>query len=1157
VRRYSVLGVTQVWDGESAVPLGGGKLRALLTVLVMNAGRAVGPERLIDEVWADEPPADATGALQALVARLRRTLGREAVASEPGGYRLDAGPEAVDLFAFEAAVRDGERALEDGDAAGAADILDRALGWWRGPVFADLPDRAAAAARPEALRLTARRLRIEADLAMGRAAQALPALREAVQDHPLDEAFHVQLIRALRAEGRTADALVAFDAARTVLAETLGADPGPELRALHAELLNQEASVPPARPQRATPRGTSRDRTVPDPAVPHSAASDRATAPHADTPGPEVVPPRRVRGNLRARLTSFVGREAELRDIAADLAAVRLVTLTGPGGSGKTRLAQEAADRTDYPDGVWLAELAPLDDPAGVPHAVLSALGRRDTLLLAASRDRPAEAHAEDPLERLLDHCAQRRLLLVLDNCEHVIGAAADLTAELLAVCPGVTVLATSREPLGVPGEVVRPVEPLPPEPAYRLFGERAAVVRPGAAAYGGADDAEAVHEICRRLDGLPLAIELAAARLRALSPRQIADRLDDRFRLLTGGSRTLLPRQQTLRAVVDWSWDLLDEPERAALRTLSVFSGGCTLTAAEAVCGPDALETVAQLVDKSLVVAEHGRAGGTRYRLLETIHEYAAERLAAVPEEAAAAAARHTAFFRDLAVTTDPKLRGADQLYWLEVLETELDNIRAALHRAVSARNEADGLALVMAMGWFWWLRNYRDEAGEWLDRVIALGGGKRPEDPSEPLYWLRLDVRMLDFFVKSDRASQEQWYSPESKAEAAALMAAYRKGGPAAARFPGMLWPFAVYLFGGAVEVRRHTDEVVANCRVHGDDWSLAAALMFRTHVTVDSPGALAEAEADLAELRRLCAGLGDRWILAQLHGASAEIESLRCRYDHARADFEAALRLGTELGALGENPFLLGRMADLEHRAGDDETARKLCAQAEEEAERFAVWDALTYIRYVKAILLLRQGDTAAAGELADLVEGHAADGTPPPSFQVLVVGLKARVAAAEGDTRAALAGLAEAARQALAVGCPDPVVAEQVDAAAGVLAGAGDLPGAVRLSAVAGAVRGRLPRTVPERLADEELHRRAADALDPEVLAAARAAGAGHDRTTAVELLTELAGGPASPDEAGDAGAAGGPGPGSGTERPSGHERPGGVERSSGHGRLAGE
>ncbi|MBY8881410.1 AAA family ATPase [Streptomyces sp. PLK6-54] len=1061
----------------------------------MNAGRAVSPERLIDDVWADDPPADAPGALQALVARLRRVLGREAVLSEPGGYRLDAAPEAVDLFAFEAALREGERALGDGDPEGAAEILGRALEMWRGPAFADLPDRVAAAARPEALRLTARRLRIEADLAGGRAAQALPALREAVEDHPLDEAFHVQLIRALRAEGRTADALVAFDSARTVLADTLGADPGPELRALHAELLRQDT---PPRPE-AQPQ-----------------------------PQPQPPQPRpRTRGNLRARLTSFVGRETELRDIAADLTAARLITLTGPGGSGKTRLAQEAADRGEYPDGVWLAELAPLDDPAGVPHAVLSALGRRDTHLLTAARDRPAEAHSEDPLERLLEHCVHRRLLLVLDNCEHVVGAAAALTAELLAVCTGVTVLATSREPLGVPGEVVRPVEPLPPEPAYRLFAERAATVRPGGAAYDTVEDADAVREICRRLDGLPLAIELAAARLRALSPRQIADRLDDRFRLLTGGSRTVLPRQQTLRAVVDWSWDLLEEPERASLRALSVFAGGCTLAAAEAVCGPDALVTVAHLVDKSLVLADHGRAGGTRYRLLETIHEYAAERLAEVPDEAAAAVARHTGYFRGLAESTDPKLRGGDQLHWLEVLETELDNVRAALHRAVTRADEADALAVTVAMGWFWWLRNYRDEAGDWLDRVIALSPDPLPApagpdaaptptadpdpDPDsdpDPLYWPRMNARMLDFFVKSDRASEEQWYAPEAKDAAFALMNAYRQGGPEAARFPGMLWPFAAYLFGRPEEVRAHTDEVVDNCRRHGGAWEQAAALMFRTHITVDSPGGLPAAETDLTEMRQVCAGLDDRWIRAQLHGVSAEIATLRCDFAQARADFEAALRLGTELGALSEAPFLLGRLAELEHRAGDDEAARKLCAHAEEEAERYAVWDARTYIRYLKGVLMLGQGDVAGARAMADLVEGHAADGTPPPSFHVLVLALRARVAAAEGDLEGALTGLEDAARRAVEVGCTDPVVAEQLDAAASVLGAAGRAAEAAGLSAAAETLRGPLPRTVPEQQAHEELQRAVAG-LPPEALAAARAAGAGLDRVAAVALLTAAA------------------------------------------------
>ncbi|WUH91848.1 winged helix-turn-helix domain-containing protein [Streptomyces sp. NBC_00433] len=1084
--RYLVLGVTEVRDtGGGPVALGGGRARALVAALAVDAGRPVPAETLIAQVWAAEPPADAAGALQALVARVRRALGREAVTSEPGGYRLAAERDAVDLYEFERLVHEGDAALTGGDPQKAADVLARALALWRGPALADLPERAAAAARPDALHRTARRLRIEADLALGRAADVLPALGEAVAAHPLDEAFRAQLIRALRAAGRTADALVAYEETRTVLAEALGADPGPELRALHADLLRQPASEP---------------------------------------PGPPAA------GNLRARLTSFVGREADLRDIRQDVAVARLVTLTGPGGSGKTRLAQEAAEGAagGFLDGVWLAELAPLDDPAAIPHAVLSALGRRDAQVLTTGPLR-GEGYQDDPVERLLEYCGRRRLLLVLDNCEHVIGGAAVLTAELLAACPGVTVLATSREPLGVPGEVVRPVEPLPPPTAYRLFAERAATVRPGAAPYGDDDgpDAVAVREICRRLDGLPLAIELAAARLRALSPRQIADRLDDRFRLLTSGSRTVLPRQQTLRAVVDWSWELLTEPERTALRALSVFAGGCTLAAAEAVCGPDALETVAQLVDKSLVVADlvpapEGQGGQqARYRLLETIHEYAAERAAELPGELASAARRHTVHYRDLARIADPELRRADQMRWLEVLEAELDNVRAALHRAIEAGEEQDALAIVLAMGWFWWLRNYRDEADGWLERVVAMGGD--PSDaPDDPLYWPRIDARMLLFFVKSDHAAEDQLSSPESLALAEVLAKAYGAGGPSAARFPGLLWPFTAYLLGGFPEIRRHTDTVVANCRVHGGDWELATALMFRTHVAVDSPGGLAHADDSRAELETLADRLGDRWIRAQVHSASGEIAMAHGDYAAARADLEAAHRLGQELGAYAEAAFLIARLGEVAYRAGDDDAAGRLVARADEEAERYSVWDARTYVRYLQAMLLLRHGEVAKARQWCDLAAGHASDGTPPPMFHVVLGGLAARITVAEGDPRAALALVDDALRTALASGCTEQILGAQLDVAAEVLTALGETRTAVVALAAADAVRGLVPRSVPEQEVADAVAARAAAALSAAEVAAARERGAGLDREQAAALVAVLAGGSA------DLGAAGGGG-----------------------------
>ncbi|RSS50394.1 NB-ARC domain-containing protein, partial [Streptomyces sp. WAC06614] len=442
-------------------------------------------------------------------------------------------------------------------------------------------------------------------------------------------------------------------------------------------------------------------------------------------------------GNLRARLTSFVGREEDIRVIGDDLARARLVTLLGAGGAGKTRLSQEAAEAHarvggGWPDGVWFVGLAPVDDAEDVAQAALAAVGARDTKLRGAAAEELrvlAELTSDsDPLHRLVEHCGRRRMLIVLDNCEHLVDAAARLAEELLARCPGVQVLATSREPLGVPGELLRPVEPLPPEPALQLFADRGAAARPG---FRVEDDLPAATEICRRLDGLPLAIELAAARLRLLSPRQIADRLDDRFRLLTSGSRTVLPRQQTLRAVVDWSWDLLDEGERTVLRRLSVFAGGCALAAAEAVCADgrlDALDVDAllgSLVDKSLVVAAPGDLGadGMRYRLLETVAEYAAERLAEAGDDKEATERRHLTYYRELARTTEPRLRGRGQRAADRLLSTEHENLHTALRRALAAGEVGELLCLVHALSWYWQLHDLRAESRHWSGAVAALG--------------------------------------------------------------------------------------------------------------------------------------------------------------------------------------------------------------------------------------------------------------------------------------------------------------------------------------------------------------------------------------------------------------------------------------------------
>ncbi|MGW8365293.1 AfsR/SARP family transcriptional regulator, partial [Streptomyces wedmorensis] len=522
---YRVLGPCQALrtdDGKEAV-LGGARLRALFTALAAAGGRAVGPGALIDQVWSDGDTADGqdrTAALQALVGRLRKALGREAVVSTPGGgYRLAGGPDAVDLHRFERLAAEGAAALADRHPERAAALLDEALDLWQGPALADLPGRDT---DPLAVRVTrrqaqARRDRLAADLALGRAATALAPLAALAAGEPLDEPLQALRIRALREAGRPAEALAAYEEVRATLADRLGTDPGPELRSLHAELLTADAPGP-AAPSDGHAAAGSGSRVEASP----GARAAEGPGPHARARTPEYagVPV------LPARLTSFIGRDEELDVLAGAWDRRRLVTLTGPGGVGKTRLALEAAET--YEGRVHLAELASVRDGSTVAAAVLTALGARDTQLW--HRPAVAEPDAADPYASLVEHCAGRRMLLVLDNCEHVVDAAADLTQALLTRCPGVTVLATSREPLGVPGEAVHPLGPLPADAALRLLGERGAAARPG---FAVAEDPEAAAEIVRRLDGLPLAIELAAARLRMLTLRQIADRLDDRFRLL------------------------------------------------------------------------------------------------------------------------------------------------------------------------------------------------------------------------------------------------------------------------------------------------------------------------------------------------------------------------------------------------------------------------------------------------------------------------------------------------------------------------------------------------------------------------------------------------------------------------------------------------
>ncbi|MDQ1011164.1 putative ATPase/DNA-binding SARP family transcriptional activator [Streptomyces sp. V4I23] len=1153
--RFCLLGTTQAVRADGTpVALGGARLRALLTVLAQRAGRTVPVAVLVDEVWDGDPPADAHGAVQALVGRLRRAVGHEVIASADGGYRLSADPDAVDLHRFDRLTREGAQALADGDAAGAAALLDEALALWRGPVLADLPDRTAAEARWEARRLEARRTRLAAALALGRAGDALPELAALCGAHPLDEPLHALRIRALRDTGRAAQALAAYEEVRKELADRLGADPGAELLALYGELLTPAAPV--------------------------------------------------ARGNLRARLTSFVGREPELRDIRADLGRARLVTLIGTGGSGKTRLSLEAAEHAaahadrPWPDGVWLAELAPVDDPETVPETVLTALGGLQTVLRGAGAEelRAAEGHTDDAVARLVEHCARRRMLLVLDNCEHVVESAARLAERLLESCPGLTILATSREPLGVPGELVRPVDPLPAPAALRLFAERGASARPGFRVDADEETERAAVEICRRLDGLPLAIELAAARLRMLTPRQIADRLDDRFRLLTSGSRTVLPRQQTLRAVVDWSWDLLTPQERAVLRRLSVFASGCALPSAEHICagpppsettpapggpmappragasapghaaparvsaaprdgGPvgatparaeasapeeatpapggvpheirvtDVADVIGALVDKSLVVAEPAADGCMRYRLLETVAEYAGERLDEAGERESTER-RHLVHYRELARTTDPLLRGAGQRNALARLQLEYENLRTALRRAVAARDEHEALCLVLSLAWYWHMRDLRTDARHWSEAVAALHPDPfaPPARPAPPLAERCTDApppmtpELLDEarrqvalvrMVSMDHTA-EDWTTPGKQDWLRRVVTVYGPGLPQTCRFPASLRVYAVLMTGDGDEVLRALDETVRTAEAAGHDWELATALQARANILANRSVWAGDARRDADRSLRIHQRLGDVWGSAEALSSRGEASERRGAYEDAAADYRAAVELARTLGAQSQAAVLRTRLASVLLETGADAEAEanlRDVVAAGPDAGHEAV-------PMARMVLALRLGRTGRTGEARHQLEQVRTDlrGNTLALFEGIVIGALAWLDVLDGRHTEALAGARRAlayATEPLSMTIAPQMPAVHVLTAARAVAGLGG-PERARVAArLIGAYEGLLPAGhVPpsvERDSREQAERAARAALADEDFAAAYAQGGGLTVEEAAALM----------------------------------------------------
>ena len=728
---FRLLGPLCITAGDRTMALPGAAERALLAVLLLSPGRMVTASTLIDRLWGDDAlPADPSNALQLRVSKLRRALaGTDAAVVRDGvGYRLDVAADAVDVEAFVAGVRAARARRDDRDDRDAEDpsadieaaaLFGSALDRWGGEPLADFAGQSWATvevARLSQLRLSALTERAQLLLSLGRPADVVADLDPVVGVDPTQETLAGLLMTALYQSGRQADALEVFTRTRTVLDQELGLEPSAALRALHQKVLAQDASLSPVEP--APPA----ERLAP------------SAAPATEPAGPAPVP---LKTNVPPPVRVLIGRDDELEALQALLGTARLVSLVGPGGAGKTATAYTVAARLSdrYRDGAWVVRLAPVTNPDHVPLAAAEALGAP---LDGAAVGGPAR-------QRLLTFLAHRALLLVLDNCEHVVDAAARLVDDVLTHCPDVTVLTTTREALGVPGEVQVPLGPLatPPEgtppalvlgyPAARLFAERARAVRPTLELTSDADLA-AVADVVVALDGMPLAVELAAARASTLAPVELAARLTDRFGLLTSGARTADARQRTLRATVDWSHDLLTPPEQTVFRRLAVFHGGWTLDAAESVtAGPDlpagdVLDLLSRLVDRHMVVVDDVHPGQpSRYRMLETLRQYAVERLVAAGEADRVAAA-HVAYFRALTDAAERTLRGPGQAATVRRLRDELPNLRAAFAwLAADEKDPArveDALHLAGGLGWFWHFGRHV-EGRDVLRHVIVLDGG------------------------------------------------------------------------------------------------------------------------------------------------------------------------------------------------------------------------------------------------------------------------------------------------------------------------------------------------------------------------------------------------------------------------------------------------
>ena len=670
---YGVLGPLEVRDGERLIALGSSQQRAVLAALLLEANRPVSLDRLVEALWGEQPPRSATAVVKNRVSQLRKLLAPAELRTEPSGYLLRVEPDQLDLHRFEQLAREGREALTIGRSAWAATLLTQALSLWRGPALADFAYEAFAQgeiARLEELRLGALENRLDADLACGRAAELVPELEALVEQHPLRERVRGQLVLALYRSGRQADALETYQAARQTLVEELGVDPSPELQALYKGVLTQDDALAAPLPARHASR-------LPTPPTPR------------------------------------IGRGRELEELGGILRRdnVRLLTLVGPGGTGKTRLgiALAAEAEADYAQRAAFVPLATLEDATLVPSAIARELGVQ-------------ELTDEEPVETVARALRDQELLLVLDNFEQVVEAAT-VVSRVLEAAPRLKIVVTSRLPLRITGEHEYPVPPLAEADAASLFGARALAIDPG---FDPEASAASISEICGRLDGLPLAIELAAARVKLLPPQALLDRLGTGLDLLRARGDDVPQRQRTLRAAIDWSHGLLGEPDAEIFRRLSVFSGGWTIEAAEAVGGDaenDVPERIESLLDHSLVRRTRDDDAERRFAMLRTIRDYAREKLDAAGE-AEATHLLHATWSATVATNAGATLRdsGLELGRALARLEREHDNFRVALSWT-HEHGQNELLSRLCAGLWlFWYMHNHAREGARWLEIAVAL---------------------------------------------------------------------------------------------------------------------------------------------------------------------------------------------------------------------------------------------------------------------------------------------------------------------------------------------------------------------------------------------------------------------------------------------------